>query len=418
MKKSGGVFIAVRDSDKPEIVGVAKKFVDCGFSIYATKGTARFLATKGFSVQTVEKIRECPDNNTATLLESGKISYIVATSEKGRDPANDDVKIRRKACTLGIPCLTSVDTANALVGSLLSGYGEINTELIDINRLRRERVKLSFTKMHGCGNDYIYFNCMDDEINSPESLSILLSDRHIGVGGDGIVLIGRSDIADARMRIFYIDGNEGDLCGNAVRCVAKYLHDNRIVNKLQMKIETRAGTKDIYLSTRNGLVSSVKVNMGRAGLRAEQFPDNPGSGHEAVKPITIGDTECVVAIISMSSSHAVVFCAGVDELDLDNIGKAFEKNDAFLSITNFEFVEVIGRNHLKMRIWERSKGETSAYCEGACASAVAAVHKGYCDGSADVKVQLLGGELIIKYTDNAVYMTGDCKKVFDGTVEI
>ncbi|MDR0294023.1 MAG: carbamoyl-phosphate synthase large subunit, partial [Oscillospiraceae bacterium] len=166
MNKTGGVLVTVRDGDKAEIAGVAEKLVRCGFSLYATKGTALFLESKGFQVRVAEKIRECPDNNTATLLESGKISYIISTSEKGRDPAFDDVKIRRKACSLGIPCLTSVDTANALADSLLSGYSEINTELIDINRLRSGRMKLSFTKMHGCGNDYIYFNCFGGEGNA------------------------------------------------------------------------------------------------------------------------------------------------------------------------------------------------------------------------------------------------------------
>lgn len=155
MKKSGGVLVTVRDSDKAEIVGIADRFVQCGFSLYSTRGTAKFLTDKGYLVQIVEKIKDCPLNNTATLLESGKISYIISTSEKGRDPASDDVKIRRKACLLGIPCLTSVDTANALADSLCSGYNERNTELVDITRLRSERLKLSFTKMHGCGNDYI-----------------------------------------------------------------------------------------------------------------------------------------------------------------------------------------------------------------------------------------------------------------------
>jgi len=420
MKKSGGVFIAVRNSDKPEIVGVAKKFVDCGFSLYATKGTARFLSEKGFLVQIVEKIRECPDNNTATLLESGKISYIVATSEKGRDPANDDVKIRRKACSLGIPCLTSVDTANALVDSLLSGYGEINTELIDINRLRSEHIKLTFTKMHGCGNDYIYFNCMDSEISSPESLSILLSDRHIGVGGDGIVLIQRpdSDMADVKMRVFHLDGSEGDMCGNAIRCVAKYIHDNRIVNKLQMKVETRTGIRELHLSTKNGLVSAVKVNMGRLGSVPEQIYKQLKTENIVSRPVTIDGIEYFVTCLALSSSHTVIFRSSIDELDLSLVGVAFEKNDIFSGIANTELVEVVSRNHLKMRVWGLGKGEMRAFSEGACASAVGAILNGYCDKNTDVKVQLLGGELIIRYTDEAVYMTGDCKKVFDGTVEI
>jgi carbamoyl-phosphate synthase large subunit len=215
------------------------------------------LSAKGFNVQTVNKIRECADNNTSTLLDSGAIKYIISTSEKGRDPMRDDVKIRRKACTLGIPCLTSVDTANALADSLLSGYSEINTELIDVNSLRSERTALSFTKMHACGNDYIYINCFEYDINSPESLSVLLSDRHTGVGGDGIILILPSAVADAKMRIFNIDGSEGNQCGNGIRCVAKYLYDNGIVQKQQLTVETLAGVKSLSLSVKHNRVSSV-----------------------------------------------------------------------------------------------------------------------------------------------------------------
>ena len=418
MQRSGGVLITVRDSDKAEIAGVAEKFTQCGFSLYATRGTADLLIGKGFSVQIVEKIHEGAVSNTATLLESGKISYIVSTSEKGRDPASDDVKIRRKACSLGVPCLTSVDTANALADSLLSGYSEINTELVDINRLRSERMKLKFTKMHGCGNDYIYFNCFDFEINSPESLSVLLSDRHTGVGGDGVVLILRSDIADAKMRMFNLDGSEGSMCGNAIRCVAKYLYDNGIIRKTDMKIETLSGVRELALHTKNGMVSSAKVDMGRAELRPERIPVSLPGESVIARTVKIGGSDYDITCVSMGNPHAVVFRGDVDHLDLGKIGPLFENDALFPDRVNTEFVEIVGRNHLKMRVWERGSGETQACGTGACASAVAAVLNGHCDKGADIRVQLLGGELIIQYTDEAVYMTGDCKKVFEGTVEI
>ncbi|HPU63390.1 MAG TPA: carbamoyl-phosphate synthase large subunit, partial [Mobilitalea sp.] len=243
LKKQGGVLITVRDSDKPETVFIARKLLKCGFTLYATRGTADYLSKRGLKVHAVGKIHEEKENNTASLLESGKISYIISTSTKGRDPAQDDVKLRRRAVALGIPCLTSVNTADALAECLLSGYSEINTELIDINDLRSEHLKLKFTKMQSCGNDYIYINCFDTEINSPESLSVFLSDRHYGVGSDGIVLILPSDKADARMRMFNLDGSEGRMCGNAIRCVAKYLYDNNIVRKKDMAIETMSGIK-------------------------------------------------------------------------------------------------------------------------------------------------------------------------------
>ena len=418
MRKRGGVLITVRNSDKAEIAGIAEKLDRCGFSLYATRGTAQFLTGKGFTVQTVEKIRDCPANNTATLLESGKISYVVSTSEKGRDPAFDDVKIRRKACSLGIPCLTSVDTANALVDSLLSGYSEINTELIDINGLRSERMKLRFTKMHGCGNDYIYINCFDLEINSPESLSVFLSDRHKGVGGDGIVLIMPSATADAKMRMFNLDGSEGTMCGNAIRCIAKYLYDEGIVDKKHLRIETLSGIRELSLSTRNGSVSSVTVDMGRAELQPEKIPVHLPGDNVIARPVTIGGEEYAVTCVSMGNPHVVVFQDDVDEFDVCRTGPLFENDPLFPDRVNTEFVEVVGRNHLKMRVWERGSGETQACGTGACASAVAAVLNGHCDKGADIKVRLLGGDLIIRYTDETVSMTGDCIKVFDGTVEI
>ncbi len=424
LQKRGGVLITVRDSDKPEIAAVAARLVECGFALYATAGTAAFLTRKGFAVQTVGKIHEGVENHTAALLESGKVGYIISTSAKGRDPAADDVKIRRKAVSLGIPCLTSVDTASALADSLLSGYSEINTELIDINHLRSERMELKFTKMQGCGNDYIYINCFDyaatggTEINSPESLSVLLSDRHYGVGGDGVVLILPSCIADAKMRMFNLDGSEGKMCGNAIRCIGKYLYDNDIVRKLDMTIETLSGVKRLTLYTKHGLVSSVRVDMGVAELRPERIPVKlPGERVVGV-PATIGGAEYAITCVSMGNPHCVVFCDSVDGLRLSEIGPLFEDDSLFPDRVNTEFVEVVGRNHLKMRVWERGSGETLACGTGACAAAVAAVLNGCADQDADIRVTLLGGELMIRYTDDAVYMTGECKKVFDGAVEI
>jgi carbamoyl-phosphate synthase large subunit len=419
MKRRGGVLVTVRDSDKAGIAEVAEKLVRLGFSLHATSGTARYLAAKGLGkVRTVEKISDCADNNTATLLESGKVSYVISTSEKGRDPAFDDVKIRRKACSLGIPCLTSVDTANALADSLLSGYSEINTELIDINRLRGVHVKLPFTKMHGCSNDYIYFNCFDTEINSPESLSVFLSNRHTGVGGDGVVLILPSQAADAKMRMFNLDGSEGSMCGNAIRCVAKYLYDNGIVRKREMRIETQSGVRALTLSTRNGAVSTVKVDMGPAELRPERIPVRLDGDSAIARPVTIGGIEYALTCVSMGNPHAVIFVPDADALDVAAIGPQIEHDPLFPDRVNAEFVEVTGRNTLKMRVWERGIGETQSCGTGACAAAVAAVLNGYCDMDTDITVQLPGGDLVVRYTDQTVYMTGDCVKIFAGTVEI
>lgn len=279
-------------------------------------------------------------------------------------------------------------------------------------------MELKFTKMHGCGNDYIYFNCFDFDINSPETLSVLLSDRHTGVGGDGVVLILRSDIADAKMRMFNLDGSEGSMCGNAIRCVAKYLYDNGIIKKSRLLIETLSGVRELTLYTKSGMVSSVKVDMGRAELRPEKIPVKLPGESIIAQPVTINGAAYDITCVSMGNPHVVVFCDDVDHFDVCTVGPLFENNVLFPDRVNAEFVEVVDRNYLKMRVWERGSGETQACGTGACASAVAAVLNGYCDKAVDIKVQLLGGELIIQYTDEGVSMTGDCKKVFDGTVEI
>ena len=418
MQKRGGVLITVRDGDKEEVVPIAKKLVRSGFSLYATRGTADFLSAKGFEVEAVEKIHESAERNTITLMESGKISYIISTSERGRDPALDDVRIRRRACALGIPCLTSVDTAGALSDSLLSGYSEINTELVDLNNMRSSHELLPFTKMHGCSNDYIYINCFDREINSPESLSVFLSDRHTGVGGDGVVLIMRSDTADARMRMFNLDGSEGMMCGNAIRCVAKYLYDNGIVKKTQLCIETRSGIRELRLHLSHGKVSSATVNMGRAEFAPSAVPVRLEGDRVVNRQAWIGGSSHHITCVSMGNPHAVTFVENVDALDVPAIGPLFEHDKLFPDRVNTEFIEIIDKTTLKMRVWERGSGETRACGTGACAAVAAAVLNGHCEKDVDVRVQLPGGDLTVRYTDEAVYMTGGCRKVFDGVVEL
>jgi carbamoyl-phosphate synthase large subunit len=272
--------------------------------------------------------------------------------------------------------------------------------------------------MHGCGNDYIFFNCFDFTVDSPESLSLLLSDRHTGIGGDGIVLILRSSIAEARMRMFNIDGSEGSMCGNAIRCTGKYLYDNDIVKKRRMRIETQSGIKELCLSIKNGLVSSVTVDMGQAELEPEKIPVRLKGESVVGRKVTIGGKGYAITCVSVGNPHVVVFCKNVDELDLLKIGPLFENDCIFPDRINAEFVENMAEGRLKVRVWERGSGETQACGTGACASVVAAVLNGYCSKDADVKVQLPGGELIIKYTDKTVYMTGECVKIFDGMVEI
>ena len=422
MKRGGGVFITVRDSDKCEIGDVAKKYADLGFKIYATEGTANYLHEYGVNAITVKKIHEDKRDNTLTLIESGKIQYVISTSAKGRQPERDSVKIRRKTVERNIPCLTSIDTANALADCLKSKYSQISTELVDINDMRDEKMKLNFTKMHGTGNDYIYFSTFDQRIDNPEALSVRLSDRHFGIGGDGIILVCPSDKADAKMRIFNLDGSEGKMCGNGIRCVGKFLYDHGMVDikkKDMLDIETLSGIKHLKAYTLDGEVKSLRVDMGKAILDPKEIPAKMDKDKIVNEPYTIDGEEYNITCVSMGNPHCVVFIKGdIDNLELDEIGPKFENDKLFPERVNTEFVKVLDDHTIKMRVWERGSGETWACGTGACAAAVAACENGFCNKGDDITVKLKGGDLVINYTDETVYMTGEAERVFEGTVEV
>ena len=275
---------------------------------------------------------------------------------------------------------------------------------------------LKFTKMHGCGNDYIYFNCFETPVEHPEELSVRISDRHFGVGGDGIVLICPSDKADAKMRMFNIDGSEGKMCGNAIRCVGKYLYDNGIKRRNPLTIDTLSGIKTLRLNIgADGKVDSVQVDMGKAILKPEEIPVKLDGETIAARPVTIGGKEYKITCVSMGNPHCVVFTdTDVAELPLEKIGPKFEFDPLFPERVNTEFINVIDKNTLKMRVWERGSGETLACGTGACASVVAACLNGFCEKNTDVTVRLVGGELVIRYTDQAVTMTGPATVAFTG----
>ncbi len=418
MKKDGGVFITVRDADKNEIADTAKRYSELGFTIYATKGTAKVLMDAGIPTISVQKIHES-ENNTLSLIESGKVNYVISTSSRGRIPTRDSVKIRRKTVERNIPCLTSIDTANAMADSLKSRYSEISTELVNINDMRDGKKKLNFTKMQGTGNDYIYFNCFDQEISNPEGLAVRLSDRHYGIGGDGIILILPSKTADAKMRTFNADGSEGHMGGNAIRCVGKLLYDHGIVNKEEITIETMSGIKALKLYKRNHQVKFARVDMGKAELAPAFIPVNL-EGERAVNvPVFIAGKQQNITCVSMGNPHCVVFCEGnLDELDLKHIGPLYEHSELFPDRVNTEFIKVLNPNAIEMRVWERGTGETWACGTGACAAAVAAVENGLCRKNEDITVKLKGGDLIVRYTDETVYMTGNTETIFEGSVEI
>lgn len=280
-------------------------------------------------------------------------------------------------------------------------------------------MELSFTKMHGCGNDYIYFNCFEQEIANPEQLSIAVSDRHFGIGGDGIVLICPSEVADAKMRMFNIDGSEGKMCGNAIRCVGKYLSDHGMVQKDRLDIETLSGIKHLVLyKGEDGLVEKVRVDMGKAELVPANIPVKFDGDRAIDVPLTVDGQTYQVSCVSMGNPHCVLFVDDVDSLELEKIGPSFENHERFPDRINTEFIRRIDETTLQMRVWERGSGETWACGTGTCAAVVAACENGFCPKGQDVLVHLRGGDLIINYTDETVYMTGSATSVFSGTIDV
>lgn len=273
-----------------------------------------------------------------------------------------------------------------------------------------------FTKMHGCGNDYLYFDCFQQEIGNPEALAVRLSDRHKGVGGDGVILICPSQIADARMRMFNLDGSEGKMCGNGIRCVARYVYEH-IVKKESLSIETLSGIKSCTVVDSSRDHFRVTVDMGNAILTPGDIPVRLPGERAVGERVEIAGGFYEITCVSMGNPHCVVFGGDPDELSLSEIGPRFELDPLFPEQVNTEFIQVIDEHTLKMRVWERGSGETMACGTGACAAAVAAVLNGFAKGGEDITVHLRGGDLTIRYEDERVWMTGEACVVFQGTVE-
>ncbi|MCL2048576.1 MAG: diaminopimelate epimerase [Defluviitaleaceae bacterium] len=274
---------------------------------------------------------------------------------------------------------------------------------------------LSFVKMHGCGNDYVYFDCFDkNKIEAPHALAKKLSDRHRGIGSDGIVLILPSDAADAKMRMFNADGTEAAMCGNAIRCVGKYLYESGRAKNPRLKIETLSGIKSLELEITGEQVRSVRVDMGAARLKPEAVPVNLVGESIIGRVVNIAGTAYEITCVNMGNPHAVIFQDDIEQFDLAVTGPAVECAKIFPERVNFEVAQIVNRRNIRMRVWERGSGETMACGTGACAVAVAAVLMGYCDKGTDINVELRGGTLTINYTDETVYMTGDCERVFEG----
>ena len=280
--------------------------------------------------------------------------------------------------------------------------------------------KLRFTKMHGISNDYVYISTFDQPEEDWEQLAIRLSDRRTGIGGDGIILVCPSEVADAKMRIFNADGSEGKMCGNGIRCVGKFVYDKGLVpaDKTTVTIDTLSGIKTLELTVRDGKVQSARVDMGAAILNPVDIPVKFDGDRMIDAPLTVDGKVWNVTAVSMGNPHCVTFVDDVDSLALEKLGPHFENHPAFPERVNTEFVRVIDDHTLQMRVWERGSGETWACGTGACATAVAACLNGYCKKGDDITVHLRGGDLVIRYTDDTVIMTGPASTVFEGEVEI
>lgn len=275
---------------------------------------------------------------------------------------------------------------------------------------------MKFTKMHGLGNDYVYIDCTKNKnkIDTPEELSKKVSDRHFGIGSDGLILICDSDKCDFKMRMFNADGSEAEMCGNGIRCVGKYVYDFGLTDKNKITIETKAGIKKLKLNIENEKVKTVTVDMGEPILDKNEIPFISDSKFVELKVL---DREFIFTPVSMGNPHAITFINNLDTFDIDKYGKIVEIDKHFPNKTNVEFIEILDKNHIKMRVYERGTGETLACGTGACASVVASVLNNLTDRTVNVK--LLGGSLNINYNeDGHVYMTGEATTVFNGEIDI
>ena len=277
---------------------------------------------------------------------------------------------------------------------------------------------MKFTKMHGIGNDYVYVNCFKETVEHPSEMAIKVSDRHFGIGSDGLILIKPSEVADGKMEMYNADGSQGAMCGNGIRCVAKYMYDYGITDKTSISVETKSGIKYLDLTIKYGKVDTVKVNMGTPILKAVDIPVRSEKEQVIDEPVMVDGKEWKITCVSMGNPHAITYIDDVKNLEIEKIGPKFENHEIFPDRVNTEFVKVLYRNTVEMRVWERGSGETLACGTGACAVAVASILNGYTED--EVTVKLLGGDLKIYWDrkENLVYMTGPAEVVFDGEIKL
>lgn len=275
---------------------------------------------------------------------------------------------------------------------------------------------MKFTKMEGLGNDYVYVNCFRETVDNPSEVAKKVSDRHFGIGSDGLILIKPSEVADFRMDMYNADGSQAEMCGNGIRCVAKYVYDYGLTDKTSISIETLAGIKYLDLQVTDGKVSLITVNMGSPELIPDKIPVISDSKHVVDEPIEVDGTTYKMTCVSMGNPHCIVFVEDTASFPLETVGPLFENHERFPKRVNTEFIQLLDRKTVNMRVWERGSGETLACGTGACASAVACILNGLTED--EITLHLLGGDLIVRWDqqDNLVYMTGPAQVVFDGEI--
>lgn len=277
---------------------------------------------------------------------------------------------------------------------------------------------MKFTKMEGLGNDYVYVNCFEETVEDPKNVAIKVSDRHFGIGSDGLILIKPSKVADFCMDMYNADGSQSEMCGNGIRCVAKYVYDYGLTDKTSISVETLAGIKYLDLKIENGKAVMITVNMGAPELIADKVPVKSDKEKVIDEPIVVDDKEYRMTCISMGNPHCIVFVEDTKNFPLEEVGPLFESHEVFPNRVNAEFVQILDRKTVNMRVWERGSGETLACGTGTCATVVASCLNGHTED--EVTVHLLGGDLHIKWNreENLVYMTGPARVVFDGEIEL
>ena len=409
-----GVMISVQKRDYPEILPIALKLHALGMKLYATRGTAEAIRKTGIEVTQVQKAQR--NNDIIDLMESGKTSYIIFTGQANDAALGDYTAVHKRAMQLGIPCLTSCDTAGALVNMIESRFTPQNTELVDINHMRSKHRNVYFTKLHSCGNDYIILNNYDGRIEGPESLCVNLCDRNRSIGGDGIVLVEKSRKADIRMRVFYSDGTEGDSCGNGIRCGAKFAYEEGLVGRNVINVETRNGVQKLKLFMRDGRVSSVTTYVPESQFLYDAEAQKVAAADSRMSEslAAAGAYDFRVCSIAGGGLHCQIFCDSIDTFDVEKVGPMIEYSDIFQEPTCFEFIKVVDRNTVRMRVWDGANGAVMSSASAAFCAARMAVEMDYCDRDRDITVETPGGDITISCGEEQISLFGEVSFAFSG----